>query len=291
MSDYLLVNLYDKYTTLIDALNALRDALSTDSRPVWLPEPFQPDRALAAKALVEIWHQDQVTYPPSGLICVGPEHLELIEAVNTAKTEFRTEIVDELQAYAGLKKAGLKRLVSKVSKGRNEDTAKALKKLGLDRLNLNACYRKILVLPPLLDAISWSWTKGNKAGISLDMPALADKIKAEIPDENEQTYFLEMLDTLPAGTQFAVNVKKVASHLRANYLWYPDLDSRAQSNKRARLKSNKLTPTVVVCQDDTLPGDIIWRDPEEARPRLKRSDAKISEQAFIRKLGVYTYTN
>lgn len=276
MSSYLLIHLHDAFKKLQEGLEDANRILVNCDLPVWLPESFEQDRQLAADAITESWHQDENTYPLTGLICVLPEHLEAFSAVNTFKKAFKNE-VKKIKESSNKEKSNLAVMIESIAKGRNEEVAEAMKILRISRLNLLWCYRQIVVLPPSLDSLSWTWANAHKSITTIEHKAASALINRIISNDDEKKMMQDVLNNYQHHK--LMRVKKVAPHLRANITFFED-----------NLKKRKLitTPTVIISQDAHLPR-IRWPDKDVKNTRLSRSDIKLNPVPVIKALGIYTY--
>lgn len=282
MADYLLIRLHDAFKKLQDSLNEANRVIAAGDLPVWLPEPFPKDRQLAADAITECWYQDDKEYPRSGLICVSPEHIPLFEKTNDLKQKFKEEIavLKEATTDKNVKKGSLHKMIEAAGNGRDEEVNEALKLLRIARLNLLWCYRQILVLPPHLDSVSWTWATKHKSVHPLTIKEAEALVDKNINTDEDKANVKEILQA--HQHQKLVQVKNVVPHLRANITYIED-------GKKTRKMVT--TPTVIISQDERIPR-YQWRDcpPEDTeRERLVRSDKRFNPEPIVRALGIYTY--
>ncbi|MFV9615349.1 MAG: hypothetical protein ACNYZG_05290 [Gammaproteobacteria bacterium] len=278
MSDYLLIHLHDAFKKLQESLAEANRVIAAGDLPIWLPEPFEQDRKLAADAITECWYQDEKIFPPTGLICVSPEHSKIFSEANTCKENFKDEIMIFKNASTK-KRTNLVSMIESVGKtgGRNAKVAEAMQVLRISRLNLLWCYRQILVLPKNLNSVSWTWSTSSK---SIDKISYTDALQLvgnEIADENTQNLIIGILRAYQSRQ--LVRVKKVAPHLRANITFDKD---------GVRTRKMVTTPTVIISQDATLPR-IRWPDKDVKNTRLGRIDIKLNPEPIVKALGIYTY--
>ncbi len=276
MSSYLLIHLHDAFKKLQESLEDTNRILVNSDLPVWLPEPFEQDRQLAADAITECWNQDKKTYPLTGVVCVATEHLQAFIDANSCKSEFKKEI-HKIKKASNKKKSNLAVIIESVAKGRDDEVAQAMKSLRISRLNLLWCYRQILVLPPSLDSLSWTWATAHKSIAPITHKEVSALINEIITDDNDKKMMQDIVNNY--HDHQLVRVKKVAPHLRANITFFEgDLITRKIIT----------TPTVVISQDTSLPR-IRWPDKEMKNTRLTRSDVKLNPVPIIKALGIYTY--
>jgi len=278
MADYLLINLHDAFKKLQQSLDEAKRIIGEGDLPIWLPKPFEQDRQLAADAITECWNQDENVLPPTGLVCVAPEHLDIFIKANTCKVAFKEEIA-RLKKASPKKKINLDSIIESKAKdgGRNAEVADAMRVLRISRLNLLWCYRQILVLPKHLNSVSWTWSTSSKSIHKISYKDALDLVQKEITDEDTQELINEILRA--NRSKDMARVKKVAPHLRANITYEED-----GTIKRKMVT----TPTVIISQDATLPR-IRWPDKDVKNTRLGRIDIKLNPEPIIKSLGIYTY--
>jgi len=278
MSNYLLIHLHDAFKNLQESLLEANRVIASGDLPIWLPEPFEPDRKLAADTITECWYQDEKVFPTTGLICVSPEHHKIFETVNGCKEKFKEEIKDFKEA-SPKKKINLDTLIESEAKagGRNSEVAEAMQVLRISRLNLLWCYRQILVLPKHLDSVSWTWSTSSKSIKKIDYKDAVELVKKEITDEDTQNLIKEILRV--HKSRQLVRVKKVAPHLRANITF---------NDHGKRTRKMVTTPTVIISQDAKLPR-IRWPEKDVKNTRLGRIDIKLNPEPIVKALGIYTY--
>ena len=278
MSDYLLIHLHDAFKKLQESLAEANCVIAAGDLPIWLPEPFEQDRKLAADAITECWYQDEKVFPPTGLICVSPEHSKIFSEANICKENFKDEIMVFKNASTK-KRTNLVSMIESAGKtgARNAEVAEAMRVLRISRLNLLWCYRQILVLPKNLNSVSWTWSTSSKSIDKITYPEALQLVGNEIVDEDTQDLIMGILRAYQSRQ--LVRVKKVAPHLRANITF----DENGE-----RTRKMVTTPTVIISQDATLPR-IRWPDKDVKNTRLGRIDIKLNPEPIVKALGIYTY--
>ena len=261
MSRYLLIHLHDAFKKLQESLDNVNRIIANSDLPVWLPEPFEQDRQMAADAITECWNQDKKTYPLTGVVCVATEHLQAFTDANFCKSEFKKEI-HKIKKASDKEKSNLAVIIESVAKGRDDEVAQAMKSLRISRLNLLWCYRQIMVLPPAMDSLSWTWANAHKSITPITHEKVKTLINEIITDDNDKEMMQGIIEQYHAHQ--LMRVKKVAPHLRANIAFF-----------EGNLITRKIitTPTVIVSQDATLPR-IRWPDKEVKNTRLTRSEER-----------------
>lgn len=278
-----LIQIHTLISTLQDQQQTLDQALANDTGPVWIPdgEGARHDRHAARQALTQLFHNDNLVLPPTGLIGLPDGAESLVEDINATKDALRQE-VKSLRQAAGRKKTSIMFLMAGANEHvRDPAISQALQSLNSQRINLLWVYRQLAILPRNLDSISWSWahTRAIRKTHREEAIMLADKLSDAARD-----IAIDKLMALPAGTPLA-HVKPVAPHLRANLTFRKNADPDAPLLRRMIT-----TPSVLLLPQSSLPR-IRWpnRGPEEGDTRLSRRDQKIEDTPLIHAMNLYRY--
>ncbi|GLS28144.1 DNA replication terminus site-binding protein [Marinibactrum halimedae] len=283
-------SLLSSFDQLRLSIEQLKGRLQQDPAelPFWLPPEHEQENANAIlssrdrviRALTSLWRYEQEDFPLSGICCASPQAIECALAVNAAKQQFKASVT-HFKTVAGIQKDKITRVLDQIIStegAREAELASSLNISGLSRLHLIWCYRQILILPPKLQSISWTWMKKHREITRLSVDdAMKLALKLEDPITREST--LQQLQHEDSSQPLAY-IKPIAQQLRANIVWEED-----QEKQRKLI----ITPTVVLCQDASLPR-LKWPDPpEQAQSRLERSDRKIEPHPIIPALNLYRY--
>src|SRR5207302_3907658 len=92
-------------------------------------------------------------------------------------------------------------------------TSQTLRKIGLPRLHLKQCYRRIPILPTRPHKVSWTWA--NTKAITRITVAQAEQLLQKHGQDAGILSQLSKLKSLAPNTPLAI-VQELAPHLRAN---------------------------------------------------------------------------
>ena len=288
--------LLQSYENLAQASQRLLNALQADiDYPLFLPtypqneriskpEDTRRARNLAAKSLTELFNLDEgEPFLRAGLLCASSETLFLASEFNQAKLEFKAIVLQLRQQKKGQHKP-LDYLIEQVlppeTTARPEHLVNALKQAQLSRLDLTRCYCLVRALPDSMQSISWTWatTHASTRTVScIEARTLAAKL-----GDKAKNAVLRTLADYPDDYAFSYR-ESLPNRSQANLVYTED-----GSVKRKTV----VTSGIVLCPSHFLPR-VKWRDDPgkpQADPltsRLKRSDAKISEEKVIHALNLY----
>jgi hypothetical protein len=218
----------DTFEGLLLSLKNLDDALLQDSHLMaWLNDCSEfitfPEGVSIRQKISQILSQVEYlsTQAPreiivyAGFVGASQHTLEIVNQLNTQKEAFKQAILSlkkiKLSIHDDLLTTAFEHLLSHK---RNLPTASNLKNMGLSRLHLKQCYRKIPILNDTPLKISWTWA--NTRSIKRVSVLEAEKLlkKRNLSDEGIQLQ-LKKLASLPHSETLAI-VQDLAPHLRAN---------------------------------------------------------------------------
>lgn len=157
-----------------------------------------------------------------------------------------------------------------------------LKKMGLARLHLKQCYRKIPILPKAPQKISWTWanTRSIKK-ISITEATL--KLHQKGNDVGIQLQ-LQKLNSLSPYESLAI-VQDLAPHLRANLVFQ-------QGNMIQRKMIKGPMPIFFPCDHQTALPDFKPPTPKKGRDenRMIRCDVRLEPTPFLPAIRAHRYT-
>lgn len=253
---------------------------SSKAKHAWLPEcgTIAPNekKSLRTKAIKSLTHtMNENEWQPfnAGLIYCPPAAASLIEEINSLKEEIKQEVRGIREANNKGKSISLA-TIGQAHQKQDAMVHATLDALNLSRLNLLWVYRHIRLLPPNLDAVSWSWSQSSSIRKVTVQEAVA---LTERLNESAAEYALKLLGQL-GSSEILAQCKPVKRHLRANIKWQEE----GQTHRKMIT-----TPTVALYQDDNLP-NIRWPDDKPAS-RQRRNDRKIDEQPYIQSLRLHRY--
>jgi hypothetical protein len=242
------------------------------------------DRSRAAYILKQIEYTNEQA-PRETLLCAGfigasPETLKLVQAVNESKDSFKKSIL-------ALKSAKIPKTDPFLSAEfntilpRSSETTQVLQKLGLARLHLKQCYRKIPILQSAPSKISWTWAH-TRAIKKIDV-AKAIEMLLKKGQRTAIDMQLQKLQSLSAKEPLAI-VQELAPHLRANLVF-----KEAETQQRQMIKGP--LPLFFPCTPETPRPHFSPPVPKQHKDdsRSKRSDIKIDPTPFIPAIRAHRY--
>lgn len=199
----------DAFAALQSSLDKLCDAIRKDSDLIaWVQEEsdtplFLGDLAAREKAIVLFKQLDFLDNQAPREIIVLPgfigatlHTLERVMEVNQAKDQFKKRVL-------ALKSASLK----------PANLTQAMHAMGLARIHLKQCYRKIPILQQAPEKMSWTWA--HTKSIKRISVAKAQEMLLKRGEDAGILMQLQKLSSLPENEQLAI-VQELAPHLRAN---------------------------------------------------------------------------
>lgn len=218
----------------------------------------------------------------AGFIGASDETLERARLLNEAKDEFKETILSLKRAKISIKDEALNKAFNSALKSRSDATASTLKKMGLARLHLKQCYRKIPILPATPLKISWTWahTRSIKR-ISVDEAQYMLMKKTQDAGIVNQ---LSLLSQLPNDETLAI-VQELAPHLRANILLPENDDEKTRVMVKGPIPI--FFPANATSQTPKFkpPGEKSFKN----ESRLTRKDARLDPKPFLPAIRAHRY--
>jgi hypothetical protein len=280
----------DALETMLLSLDVLGEALLEESALMaWVMDGNAlfnfPDHFSAREKIIQILTQFEylsTQAPREIVVCAGfvgasLETLEIIRKLNDQKDEFKRTILALKKVKPSLHEDDFL-----LSHKRSLPTANNLRKMGLARLHLKQCYRKIPILTSAPLKISWTWA--NTRSIKRITILEAEKLlrKRNIFDEGIALQ-LKKLSSLPSNETLAI-VQDLAPHLRANLVMEP-----CQARERIMVKGS--VPIF-------FPASLNQPWPEFKPPKIKtakdsarviRNDVRLEVLPFLPAIGAHRY--
>ncbi len=287
---------------VIDRFKELRSALDVASETIChrdrdLPAWFQPPPQLPLSANSSLREQActmlrQLEYLDAqqpreilvgaGIIAASVQTIEALEALNCAKYNFKQSILKLKAAKLNNPNALLVEQFEQLLPPRDAAVASNLSRMGLARIHLKQCYRKIPHFMQRPDKIAWTWAN-TRSIIKINVQQAEQLLSKQVRDVGIERQ-LKLLQGLDPNEPLAI-VQDLAPHLRAN-LVFPD----GYGSKRLMVKG----PVPIFYLDKTggqelpeftPPGAKRGRDKE----RVVRKDVKINPEPFLPAIRAYRY--
>ncbi len=158
-----------------------------------------------------------------GFIGASVTTLTMVDEVNKAKDSFKKSVLALKAAKVSVQDPGFTQQIDDILNARASTMTHAMQKMGLARLHLKQCYRKIPVLRRAPAKISWTWAH-TKAIKKISMTKAQEMLLKKGDDAGIQIQ-LQKLHALPQHEPLAI-VQELAPHLRANIVLSGDVPAR-----------------------------------------------------------------
>lgn len=266
----------DTFLVLQSTLQTLCEAITKESElAAWVQEEsqntlFMGDLTAREKANLlfkQLEYQDQqapreiIVLP--GFIGASKATLDKVLAVNEAKDQFKKSM---LALKASAKPTSL---------------AQTMAQMGMARLHLKQCYRKIPILACAPQKISWTWA--HTKSIKRISVAKASELLSKKGEDLGIQIQLQKLHSLAANEELAI-VQELAPHLRANIV--------LSDENTSRLMIKGPVPIFFPCSHETpfpafkVPLKKTLRDEK----RSIRNDVRLDPTPFLPAIRAHRYT-
>lgn len=289
MNSTIKVTVLENFSKLHSCLLKLEESINnTDSNlPAWFNPPAEmqisnlPCRKQVAYFLNQLEYLDDQAPKEiivgAGILAASNKTIQLIDEVNLAKDNFKLSMLN-------LKQTSPKH-IEFINNELNDflnRPKESLKKMGLSRLHLKQCYRKIPTVIQRPAKVSWTWA--NTRSIKKITPLQAEQMLLKIKRTNHDIQVqLSKLLSLPAHEKLAI-VQELAPHLRANI-------TMEDSDGVRRFMLKGAVPIFYLAEDNQpLP---YFTPPKEKqgkdKQRLIRSDTKLEPDPFLPSIRAHRY--
>lgn len=294
MISELCIDVINAFNILRSNLITLKECICTVDKdlPGWFQEPTAlqlpyklscRERAFALINQLEYLNKQapREILVGAGLFAASPQTLQAIAELNNAKNDFKEAMLKLKAAKIAPNSEYLTQTFEKLLPQRDPSLATTLGKIGLARIHLKQCYRKIPNLYERPTKVSWTWanTRSIKRVTISEATSLLSKQKIDAGIERQ----MKLLQGLEASEHLAI-VQELAPHLRANIV-FPDVEG----SKRLMVKGP--IPIFYLCNEHA---DL----PEVVPPGLKkgkdhnravRRDVKINPEVFLPAIRAHRY--
>jgi hypothetical protein len=290
------ITVLECFDSLISLLIELSKGIKSDANFVaWIQEDDFPiaskypssDVRMRAIEIYNQCHYQNNQAPREIIVCAGfigssEDTIQIANQVNIAKDNFKQSIIALRKANISPKDNWLvEQLENKLHK-RSDQTQQTLSNMGLSRLHLKQCYRKIPILKLNPKKISWTWahTKAIKRITAKDAFDLLAK-KSSQPGIQLQ---IAKLAQIPQSEPLAI-VQELAPHLRANVVY----KTYNHETERKMIKG----PVPILFPADTATPWPEFKPPNKKQQRdtnrVTRSDVKIESESFLPAIRAHRY--
>lgn len=276
------VSPYDK---VVDSLHNLELQINTllnmeDGMSIHIDDPFCSESPieLLETALKDLWYRDgedgRRTRVYAGVVECSRNVLAQVENINLAKEQLQKS-VHEMGYLSPAKKKKFHKDMFDISSWRV-----GLSSMGIGRINLNHCYRKIPAHHRKVSVISYSWYVNGQSHRTIT-PEQAEKLLINIQKKKSTEAIntqLRLLGGHPAHIKL-VQVQKLSPHLKAN-LFESNL-SKASKTITPPLPIFIPHSQVVVKQEQSSLEESLMSS------RKQRNDVSIEEHPFLVSIRVH----
>ncbi len=217
----------------------------------------------------------------AGIIAASSETIMVLQELNQSKANFKRAILRLKDAKIQVQQTYLRDQFEQLLPMRDTGVATSLSRVGLARLHLKQCYRKIPCFLSRPEKISWTWA--NTRSIKrISIQEAEQMLHKHVTDPGIERQ-LKLLGNLNSNEKLAI-VQDLAPHLRAN-LVMPD----GYSTKRVMVKGPVpifyLTDDNLALPDFAPPGAKHGRN----KDRVIRKDVKINPEPFLPAIRAHRY--
>ena len=271
-------------------LSLAREALLNE-----LPFPAWIEQAPNQASIQQIRFQaisviEQLEYGPSqapketllcaGIIAVSCPTLEAFSAVNEAKLQFKKAVLALKASFLPLNDPELNDSIEKAL-GQPSETRQTLRQLGMARLHLKQCYRKIPLLDKAPQKVSWTWAH-TRAIQRITVEQAIKSLEKRGSDAGIMQQIARCAQLSPKEP-LAI-IQELAPHLRANLVF-----GDASTGVVRRMIKAPL-PIFYPAIGDELPAYTPPKPKQEKdKQRVLRSDVKIDPNPFLPAIRAHRY--
>lgn len=254
--------------------------------PPMLPVPTQSTHRQQASALLgQLEYLDQQQpreiLVGAGLIAASNETILTLQELNTAKQKFKSAILKLKAAKISTSHELLAQNFESMLPQRDTTLANNLARMGLARIHLKQCYRKVPYFMLRPNKVAWTWA--NTRSIKKISVQEAEQMLVKQSRDSGIERQIKLLQGLSQHEKLAI-IQDLAPHLRANIV-LPD----GSSTKRVMVKG---PVPIFYLRDEDLPL------PEFSPPGIKRGkdkdrvirkDVKINPEPFLPAIRAHRY--
>ncbi len=214
----------------------------------------------------------------AGIMAGSAETIETLYALNNAKDQFKAAMLQLKAAKISPSHELLAEKFETLLPQRDQQLADKLARMGLARLHLKQCYRRIPILTRRPRKVSWTWA--NTRAIKKITVQDADKMLAKNAADPGIERQLNLLQGLDPKENLAI-VQELAPHLRANIV----LHDGSRVMVKGPVPIFYLTEDNLGLPEYTPPGDKKGKN----KDRVIRKDLKINPTPFLPAIRAHRY--
>ena len=288
------IDVIESFKALTNALEFLKIQLceKDKSLPAWFqPPPNLPvneNASLREQAFVLISQLEYLSFQApreilvgAGLIAASQQTVEAIEHLNDCKNAFKSTVLALKAAKVSTQHSMLSKSFEAFFSSRPTQLAQTLKRIGLSRIHLKQCYRRIPIFYTRPKKVSWTWanTRSIKRITVQEAEQLLNK-HAQDPGIAQQLNKLRCL----SFTEPLAIVQDLAPHLRANVV-LPDAEGTTRQMVKGPVPIFYLDDSGTPLPDYHPPGEKRGKD----RDRVVRRDVKLEPEPYLPAIRAHRY--
>lgn len=217
----------------------------------------------------------------AGLFAASQTTIDALAALNTAKNNFKRAILKLKAAKISTSDEFLTNSFESLLSVRNKELATTLTRMGMARVHLKQCYRRVPYFLVRPSKVSWTWanTRSIKKINKEDALLMLQKGGQDQGIMRQ----IQLLQGIPSTEKLAI-VQELAPHLRAN-LVFPGSDGNTRLMVKGPVPLFYLHEDNLVLPDFVPPGAKKGKDKE----RTVRKDVKINPEPFLPAIRAHRY--
>jgi len=221
----LCIDVINAFTNLNRTIAASCEHIQTLDRslPAWLQPPAKlnlapnayRDNACALIRQVEYLNNQEPReiLVGAGIMAASAETISMLDELNTAKESFKKAMLTMKSAKVSPSHEYLSKNFEELLPQREPGVAQNMSRMGLSRLHLKQCYRRIPLLKHRPKKISWTWA--NTRSIKKITVEQAEQMLLKHTLDSGIEMQLKLLQGISPSEPLAI-VQELAPHLRAN---------------------------------------------------------------------------
>ncbi len=254
--------------------------------PSTLPIPANSSiREQAAALINQVEYVDQQQpreiLVGAGLVAASAETIAALHALNLAKNNFKTAMLKLRAAKISSSEEYLAQNFEQLLPQRNVHVAIKLSRMGLARLHLKQCYRKIPYFMLRPNKVTWTWAN-TRSIKKISVTEAEQMLLKHTLDEGIERQ-LKQLRSVNVNEKLAI-VQDLAPHLRANIV-LPD------GNETKRLMVKGPVPIFYLIDENMTLPKFIPPGIKKGKniDRVIRKDVKINPEPFLPAIRAHRY--
>ncbi len=217
----------------------------------------------------------------AGLFAASSKTIESLNALNVAKNNFKRAVLNLKAAKIATQNDYLTATFEQVLSQRNPELATTLSRMGMARVHLKQCYRRVPYFLTRPTKVAWTWAN-TRSIKKIDVQTARELLQKQIVDAGIE-HQLRLLQGLDANEKLAI-VQELAPHLRANIV-FPDADGSKRLMVKGPIPIFYLFDEEMPLPEFTPPGEKKGKN----KDRMTRKDVKINPEPFLPAIRAYRY--